>query len=43
VPVYRVDWAEDRPTPPQGSPTDSTTSGTIPFQRLKTKENEIVG
>jgi adenylate cyclase len=39
VPVYRVDWKEDRPTPPQGGPTDSTTSGTIPLRRLQdTKE-----
>jgi adenylate cyclase len=39
VPVYRVDWTEERPTPPQGSPSDATTSGTIPFQQLqRTKE-----
>jgi adenylate cyclase len=39
VPVYRVDWKEDRPTPPQGGPADATTSGTIPLRRLQdTKE-----
>ena len=42
VPVYRVDWRIDRPTPPQGAPAgpaDATTSGTIPVPRLQeTKE-----
>lgn len=44
VPVYRVDWTEDRPTPPQGSPSDATTSGTIPFQALReTRETDTLG
>jgi adenylate cyclase len=44
VPVYRVDWKEDQPTPPAGGPTDATTtSGTIPFrQLLETQENEVL-
>jgi len=44
VPVYRVDWTEERPTPPQGSPSDATTSGTIPFRPLQeTKESDAIG
>jgi adenylate cyclase len=42
VPVYRVDWQVDRPTPPQGGLADSTTSGTIPFRQLETQENDII-
>ncbi len=39
VPVYCVEWKEERPTPPEGGPTDSTTSGTIPFPKpQETKE-----
>jgi adenylate cyclase len=41
VPVYRVDWTEERPTPPQGSPADATTSGTIPFRQLQQKTKEF--
>ena len=39
VPVYRVEWKEEKPTPPQGGPADATTtSGTIPLPKLETKE-----
>ena len=43
VPVYRVDWKEDQPTPPEGGPADATTTGTMPVPRLQeTKETETV-
>lgn len=43
VPVYRVEWKEDQPTPPEGGPADATTSGTIAVPQLQeTKESEIV-